>query len=413
MKLLGKNKDGARAGSRVGSPVDSIDSLLRAYVSRPGNRVCSEFDADLANAYIERSLTPSSRSHYEEHLSECGPCRKNVTVLSRLAEAESRPLISARADTRLGGRQIFGVTSWPRWAMAATAVIVLAISLPLLLTRKASRVDQEASHAVSESQALDNTQAINRSPEMSSAPAAKQAAANASAPAEPKPSEKRQTDTVSANAPAPGQQPSGSAGAASGGKLEAKKEPAAVDQVQAKSGGQQPSEVAAGQAQQEKRSDKDDALAARQQQPSKDAADTKSRSNEQDQQNAKEKARVAESAATPPPPAAPGAKVTRSRRSSAIRALRDSSAAEAVRPTEKKIGGKKFSLKDDTWTDKEFDPDKDLPTVTIIRDSNVYNELLGKQTGLKPYLTAFAGTERAIVVYKGTVYKLIPQQSNQ
>jgi hypothetical protein len=105
-------------------------------------------------------------------------------------------------------------------------------------------------------------------------------------------------------------------------------------------------------------------------------------------------------------------KVGRLKRPSAKLGLRDSSPAESVRPTEKKVGSKKFSLKDDTWTDKDFDPDKGLPTVTIIRDSNVYNELLGKQAGLKPYLTGFGGTERAIFVYKGTVYKLIPQQSN-
>jgi len=98
------------------------------------------------------------------------------------------------------------------------------------------------------------------------------------------------------------------------------------------------------------------------------------------------------------------------KRSSAIRALRDSASAEAVRPTERKLGNKKFSLKDDTWTDKDFDPDKDLPIVTVIRDSNVYNELLAKQVGLKPYLGGFPPADRAIIVYKGTVYKLIPQQ---
>ena len=98
------------------------------------------------------------------------------------------------------------------------------------------------------------------------------------------------------------------------------------------------------------------------------------------------------------------------KRSPAIRALRDSSAPESVRPTERRIGNKRFSLKDDTWTDKTFDPDKDLPVVTIIHSSNVYNELLARQAGLKQYLEPFAEAERAIIVYKGTVYKLIPQQ---
>src|SRR5207302_533324 len=118
---------------------------------------------------------------------------------------------------------------------------------------------------------------------------------------------------------------------------------------------------------------------------------------------------AAESSATPPPPTAPGRAATRLKRPSAIRALRDSGAPEAVKPPEKRVGNKKFIFKNDTWTDKDFDPDKDLPIVTVIRDSNVYNELIGKQAGLKTYLAGFGGTERAIIVYKGTVYKLIPQ----
>lgn len=406
MKLLGKNRDGSREGS--------IDSLLRAYVSRPSNRECSEFDADLANAYIERSLTPTLRSRYEQHLSECTPCRKNVISLSRLVEPESRPSISVRADSRLDAKRIFGVTSWPRWAMATAAVIVLAISLPLLLTRKDSRVAQEGSQAAAESPALDSIQAASRPPEMSPASAGQSPVSSRASAEAPKPSEKRQADAVSSNGPAPTEQPAGSGGdrAASGGKLEAKTESKAVDQPQVTSGSQQASELAAGQAQQEKRSDKEGASGARQQQPSKDAAaaDPKASTNEQDKKNAKENTQVAENAATPPPPSAPGVKAGKMKRSSAIRALRDSSAPESVRPTERKIGNKKFSLKNDTWTDKEFDPDKDFPVVTIIHSSNVYNELLARQAGLKQYLEPFAKAERAIIVYKGTVYKLIPQQ---
>jgi hypothetical protein len=409
MKLLGKNGEVVRGGSRGGS----IDSLLRAYFSRQGNRECSEFDADLANAYIERNLNTASRSRYEQHLSECTPCRKNVVALSRLVETESRPLISARGDGRPRGRQIFGITSWARWSMAAAAVIVFAISLPLLLTRNSSRVAQESPQAAAESQAGDNIQAAS-SPEKSLSATAKQSAASSPESADAtKPSEKRRVDAASSNGPASTEQPAGAGGdrAALGGKLEAKTEPKPTEQVQAAAGSQPVSEVASGQAQQEKRSDKDGSTSARQQQPSQDiaATDTKSSGSEQDKQNAKEKTQV-DNAATPPPPAAPSVKAGKMKRSSAIRALRDSNAPESVRPTEKKLGNKKFSLKNDTWTDKDFDPDKDLPIVTVIRDSNVYNELIATRAGLKPYLGGFPAAERAIIVYKGTVYKLIPQQ---
>src|SRR6266478_2009459 len=219
MKLLGKN--------RTGKPDGSIDSLLRAYVSRPGNRECSEFDADLANAYIERNLIPASRSRYEQHLSECAPCRKNVVALSRLVEPEARPVISARAAGRPVGSRVFGVTSWAlraRWATAAAAVIVLAISLPLLLTRN-GRVAQDASQAALESQAADSTQAGN-SPEKSLAANIKQP--TMSAPESQKPSEKRP-----ANGAAPSQQPTGAGGdrVASNSKLEAKTEPKPAEQA--------------------------------------------------------------------------------------------------------------------------------------------------------------------------------------
>lgn len=402
MKLLGKNRNGAPAGS--------IDSLLRAYVSRPGNRECSEFDADLANAYIERKLIPASRARYEQHLSECGACRKNVVALSRLVEPEARPVISARADSRSAGSQVFGVTSWARWAMAAAAVIVLAISLPLLLTRNIGRVARESSQAAPESQAAENTQAVN-SPEKSMAAAARQLSVSSPESAEAqKPSEKRQVDAVSAKGAAPSQQPTGAGGdrVASNSKLEAKTEAKPAEQAQG-AGSQPVSEVAAGQ---EKRADQDGSLSARQQQPSKDTAvaDTKAGSNEQDKENARKKTQVADNGAPPPPPSAPGVKAGKMKRSPAIRALRDSASVDAVRPTERKLGNKKFSLKEGTWTDKAFDPDKDLPIVTVIRDSNVYNELLAKQVGLKPYLGGFPPAERAIIVYKDTVYKLIPQQ---
>src|SRR6266705_2401415 len=134
MKFFGQAKDGV------------IDNLLRAYVSRPSNphQKCTDFDLDQANAYIERSLTGASRFHYEEHLSECAACRKNVVALVRLAEAETpasgAPAREVPRFTLLSGaKQMFGALSQPQWAMVAAAVIVAAISVPLLLTRSENR----------------------------------------------------------------------------------------------------------------------------------------------------------------------------------------------------------------------------------------------------------------------------------
>ncbi len=122
MKFFGQAKDGG------------IDNLLRAYVSRPSNphQKCTDFDPDRANAYIERSLTGASRLHYEEHLSTCAACRKNVVALVRLAEAETpasgAPAREVPRFTLLSGaKRMFGALSQPQWAMVAAAVIVAAI----------------------------------------------------------------------------------------------------------------------------------------------------------------------------------------------------------------------------------------------------------------------------------------------
>ena len=90
--------------------------------------------------------------------------------------------------------------------------------------------------------------------------------------------------------------------------------------------------------------------------------------------------------------------------------------SEAVRSratAERKIGKKRFWLRDEIWTDNDYKPEKEMPMVTLVRDSDVFKEVIGKRATLKGYLTAFAENERAIVVYKGTIYKLIPQDGNK
>jgi hypothetical protein len=122
----------------------------------------------------------------------------------------------------------------------------------------------------------------------------------------------------------------------------------------------------------------------------------------------KEKTRQAEEAAAPPPSSDPSRDRSLKRPASKL-ALRDPNTGETARLDERKVGGKKFFFRGGAWTDKDYDPDKDLPIVTVIRDSNVYKELLSKRSGLRPIMERFTATERAIIVYKGTVYKLIPQ----
>src|ERR1700754_3185866 len=110
---------------------NTFDRLLRAQGRGPDNgpRLCQEFDADLANTYVEHGLTANETARYEQHLAACSPCRKSIIALIRLAQVEPA---AARTDTAVGRtptesplRRWLGMLTPPQWAMAAAAAIVL------------------------------------------------------------------------------------------------------------------------------------------------------------------------------------------------------------------------------------------------------------------------------------------------
>jgi putative zinc finger protein len=413
MKPFSKTKDGV------------TDSLLRAYVSRPGNpsQACSEFDPDLANAYIERRLPSGSRSRYEHHLSECGACRKNVVALVRLADT-SASVSPARdrdhATWLSGARKLFGAMSRPQWAMATAAVLVLVISLPVLLSRDSGRPNQKAADSISaeQGQAAANPEAANQSavgtPALSSRSRGADSPTSATTALKKREGETEATST-------PGDVRSAGAPSVVAGvvdqtqKSDTKSASPTADEGQRKSqsesASQAPGQAGAASSQVAKNLSEE----AHKQRQEKDSAQQaqESKPGRVDEPRDREKTAKAEQVA-PPPPAVPS-EVARSnrglKRSAPKLALTDSSGSgESVRANAKRIIKKDFFFRDNTWTDKDFDPNKDLPVVTIIRDSNVYKELLAKRANLRPYLEAFSPNERAIIVYKGTVYKLIPQK---
>jgi hypothetical protein len=408
MKFFGQTKDGV------------IDNLLRAYVSRPGNphQACPDFDPDRASAYIERTLTGASRLHYEVHLSECGACRKNVVALVRLAEADTvAPRSPAREVARStwfsGAKRMFGVLSQPQWAMAAAAVIVLAISLPLLLLRNQGR---DASQAIAGN---DKSQSATAPASSDANPTSGDTASSLVASSKQREKGDEKTDILAKNAPVASKTTEAPTGVGAEADLSKKPEvtgaPQSGEEAQRKSEGQLAPAPAQGGAAPGSQVAKNDSDQNRQQQPEKDSTQQASESKavaRADEPSAKKENEGRAKEAAAPPPSASSSEVARSRsglRRSGKLSLRDSGTGEAVRPEERKFSGKKFLFTDGAWTDKDFDPNKDLPVVTIIRDSNVYKEVLSKRPGLKPFLTGFPAAERAIIVYKGTVYKLIPQ----
>ena len=410
MKFFGQAKDGG------------IDNLLRAYVSRPSNphQKCTDFDPDRANAYIERSLTGASRLHYEEHLSTCAACRKNVVALVRLAEAETpasgAPAREVPRFTLLSGaKQMFGALSRPQWAMVAAAVIVAAISVPLLLTRNENR---QTTLAVAEPSANEQARSAGAPASPVANPTSGDASAALVSAAKPREKSDDKNEVLLAKK-APAASNTTDAPAGVGGLADVSKKLEVSDAVQPvdeqrKSEGKVAQALAQGGAAPTSQVTKNDSDQGRQQQPEKDSTQqpSESKAARADQQsNEKEKTARAEEAAAPPsPPSTSEAARGAMKRSPAKLSLRDTNAGtESVRAEQKEFKGKKFSFRDGAWTDKEFDPNKDLPVVTIIRDSNTYKELISKRAGLRSIMERFTPAERAIIVYKGTVYKLIPQ----
>jgi hypothetical protein len=73
-----------------------------------------------------------------------------------------------------------------------------------------------------------------------------------------------------------------------------------------------------------------------------------------------------------------------------------------------KIGNKRFKLSGGAWIDDEYEADKDLPLIVVVRDSALYKELISGSGEMKLYLTSIPNGQGAIIVYKGKVYKLLP-----
>lgn len=414
MKPFEKTKDGV------------IDNLVRAYVSRPSNPspACPEFDPDLANAYIELRLPSGSRSRYEHHLSECGACRQNVVALVRLADTQASVSPARdrdRAAWLSGARKVFGAMSRPQWAMATAAALVLAISLPVLMSRDSDRRSQQVPSSIGATQPTANPEAASESKADIPAESSNSKSASLdSTTSAPTPLKRQVAETGVATGSTGAERNAGAPRVVGGAveetrKNEAKGASPSSDEAQRKTQSelapQAPAQAGAASSQVAKKLDAED----RQEKDStKQAPEPKP--GRVDEPGDKEKLARAKAEEVPPPPApAASSEVARSRgglrRSPPKLALRDSvGAGESARLNEKKINKKDFFFRDNTWTDKDFDPGKNLPVVTIIRDSNVYKELLAKRAGLKPYLDGFSENERAIIVYKGTVYKLIPQR---
>ena len=422
----------------------AIDKLLGAQRARQGDpaQICREFDPDLANAYIEHSLTTTQTTRYEQHLSACAHCRKSVVALSRMAVADpvfSQTEVKSLAlagEARTDIKRWFGVMSAPQWAMAATAVLVIAISLPFLMSNKRDSAKLRATPGQSDSAVASNEQ--QRASGSSEAQASGNAAPNVSAQSEQQPSNNAQVKTereqespnkdLLAIAKAPvAESPAAGAGTETTAPASQPSQPAepkadstTADRVVAKAAEPTPPPaVAPAPASRQElpqlpKINPDEAKTLAKDKDSAQVAQLKPGSASGEEINNKE-ATITDGSNIPPPPK-PSSSEARDRNTGMTRGAPGSSKFrdshnEAARSASSvvKVGGRKFFLRNDVWTDKDYNPDKEMVMVTVFRDSDVYRELFSKYSGMRPFLTGFAETARVIFIYKGTVYKLVPQ----
>src|SRR5262245_18603504 len=138
-----------------------VDRLLRGQLTgRDPQRkdVCSGLDLDLATAYLEKSLTTRERDRYEHHLAECAGCRTYVSGLLLMTTADAdQPAIEKSRPERISNqpswigrwiRQLVSGLAQPQWALAATAVLIAAVAIPVIMMQAAKR--ENASVATSQ-----------------------------------------------------------------------------------------------------------------------------------------------------------------------------------------------------------------------------------------------------------------------
>ena len=425
-------------------------NLLRSHFRRPAGSAsaCPEFDADRANAYVERGLADVERARYERHLSGCAACRTSVVALARMAEADS----IASPVPNLVRHSGFCEPGWiaslkpglwaiasPRWAIVATVLVVISISTSLLVWRNGERPiarDKQSTHAEAPRAAEPAAMFDDQAQEPSTPGAAKRSSQQVATVSRQTEREVAPADTYSGalsfkkadeTSVVAGKQPGADAleRKVESGDVVASRDDARLKEANergtAGAGAPSAPQPKAEPSKEVAKISKDNALKL----PPEDTRSAKvetlkpgtidSGPKTEREQDAIAAIRSNDGAAPKHKAVLEGESRTRLANGAGGRAL---VGGESARPDRshsprKTVGKKTFWLSRGVWTDSEYNSDRKLPVVTIVRDSDVYKEMLEKNNKLKVFFKGFTETERAIIVFKNTVYNLIPQSDNK
>ena len=422
-----------------------IDCMLRAHAGRRSEHgsLCREFDPDFASAFVEHSLTSSEQSRYESHLAACHSCRSSVIALARLADADAsyspaglepapaRGKVAQGARAGIGAWLVgwFGPLGLRQMVPAAVAFLVVAVSLPLIFLRKDSPPEQttyQAEAAAGQDQlSQDQRKGAAGSAPATSAQGNQTMIARAEAPKSSEPVDSSQPELSAPELSAKetdGAAPSDQPAPATPPPTE-KVEAAMVAQESSRdvaSGAQLPSgpgePAPAPEAEEKKLARIDETTSLRVPGDNKGSAEmivVKPGVYSGTQSSGRMTANtITPNDAIAPPASSSNDPLRRrlaSRNPEAESRARNLSDASRRGTANRKIGSKTFWLVKGVWTDNKYNPEKEQPAITVIRDSDIYNDMLAKHGGLKVFFTAFPADERVTVVYKDTVYKLVPR----
>jgi hypothetical protein len=407
-----------------------IRRLLRAYMQQHSRAVptesytrrCSEFDPDLANAYIERVLTASECVRYEQHMADCDFCRKATAKLAQMASLESQPALKlARTRwavcqtyqvSRLPQALITGLLSEPQWLVAIIVAVAFAIGA-LLFSRNQS-FDQGDLRPTGQAPQRDPQPQLDIRTSKSSAARRVAAKPTGSAHLAKKLVEAHTVAEAKSITVLAKQQE-----ASESKPVAAVPAPELTTTIAQAKEEVQPAPINL-------------AVALRQQLAKIDAAQVADVAESSQfgmisllAKPDKKKADKLHLLRVPLLlPSFIGSSLRRTLIGQAsifsISYFSEKSAAVAasakVTPdkiAERQIGKKKFRFLSGIWTDEGYKPEKDKQVVLLVRGSDAYKTLLAKHSELKAYFASFAPSEFVIIVYKGAVYKLVPQGSNK
>jgi hypothetical protein len=448
----------------------AIDQLLKSFIRQPSKpeATCEGFDADLASLYLERVLTQIETSRFEIHLFQCSPCRTSIIALARLMEQEvpleiresseetqaihasvaqeSKVVRESKITIAERLKSFLGLLATPRLALPVVAALVLAISIPFIISQRS-----KGSLTSSSNPANEPTASAKENPKQTA-----EAPATAGKDLLYDNAEKQENVAAVKSADsAPGTSPASRQGEVAGaaGATTGNVSPASETAVAKDSKEETKSDSTGAAAETKPRADE---TAARASEPPPVVANAQPAAPPPaPKTEAKEKLGYIDPATTTRPPTSerdanpttlkpgntgatdiaagnrPGGATIRpgdneaqppatsadagrrtelaTRGKSSLRDEREVRKERARASASRVVNDKTFFLIDDVWTDQKYNKDKELPIVPVIKDSDVYKALLEKHSGLQKFFKGFAANEKVLVVYKGTVYRLLPQ----